>query len=54
MHGCTFLGGSTRPRRQGRTPHELLAEYLGEEGIDDSRVGDLFAELLAEDAEVRA
>lgn len=47
-------GGSTRPRRQGRTPHELLAEYLAEEGIDDGRVRDLFAELLAEDAEVRA
>ena len=47
-------GSSTRPRRQGRTPHELLAEYLAEEGIDDRRVGDLFAELLAEDAEVRA
>ena len=38
--------------RQGRTPHDLFADYLSEEGVDDPRLGALFAELL--DAETGA
>ena len=34
------------PDRRGRTPHELFDEYLAEEGIEDPRLGALFAELL--------
>lgn len=47
-------GARERVSRQGRTPHELLAEYLAHEGIDDPRVNALFAELLDHDAEVPA
>jgi exonuclease SbcD len=43
-----------RVSRQGRTPHELLAEYLIHEHIDDPRVNQLFARLLGDDAEVPA
>ncbi len=32
--------------RRGRTPHELFDEYLAEEGVEDPRLGRLFAELL--------
>ena len=35
-----------RPQRQGRTPHELFAEYLTERGATDERVVALFDELL--------
>jgi exonuclease SbcD len=37
-----------RPQRLGRSPHELFAEYLTEQGADDERVRGLFAELLDE------
>lgn len=40
------------PRRVGSTPHELFAEFLEHEGIEDARLGALFAELL--DAEQTA
>lgn len=33
-------------RRVGTTPHELFAEFLEHEGVDDPRLGALFAELL--------
>jgi exonuclease SbcD len=39
----------SRPARLGRSPHELFAEYLAEQGADDPRVRALFKELL-EDA----
>jgi exonuclease SbcD len=32
--------------RHGRTPHELFAEFLAEQQLDDPRLGSLFAELL--------
>jgi exonuclease SbcD len=32
--------------RHGRTPHELFAEFLAEQHVDDPRLGSLFAELL--------
>ncbi len=32
--------------RRGSTPHELFDEYLAEEGVEDPRLGALFAELL--------
>lgn len=38
-----------RPARLGRSPHELFAEYLAEQGADDERVRALFAELLDEE-----
>jgi DNA repair protein SbcD/Mre11 len=47
-----LLGGSVTdepapgPRRTGSTPHELFAEFLQHEGIEDPRLGVLFAELL--------
>jgi exonuclease SbcD len=34
------------PRRAGSTPHELFAEFCEHEGVEDSRLGKLFAELL--------
>jgi exonuclease SbcD len=34
--------------RIGRTPHELFGAYLTDQGIDDPRLGALFAELLEE------
>ena len=42
-------GGPTREARLiGRTPHELFATYLAEQGIADERLPQLFAELLDE------
>ena len=38
-----------RPRRSGREPHELFAEYMGEKGEHDERVEALFAELWEEE-----
>ena len=38
--------------RHGRTPHELFAEFLSDQQLDDPRLGALFAELL--DAEMTA
>ena len=37
--------------RSGRTPHELLSDYLAEEQIVDDRIGRLFDLLLAETVE---
>jgi exonuclease SbcD len=34
--------------RSGRSPQELFAEYLAEEGVEDERVELLFDELLDE------
>jgi exonuclease SbcD len=39
-------GGSTKVSRQGRTPHELFADYLTTQNVSDARVTALFAELL--------
>jgi exonuclease SbcD len=36
-------------RRAGRSPHELFADYLGEQNIEDERLGALFARLLDEE-----
>jgi exonuclease SbcD len=36
------------PDRLGRTPHELVAEYLGEHNAHDERVIALFDELVEE------
>ncbi|MGH8909812.1 MAG: metallophosphoesterase family protein [Egibacteraceae bacterium] len=41
-------GGTERPQRLGRSPHELFGEYLTEQGAHDDRVRGLFAELLDE------
>ncbi len=46
--------GGTRPTdpataRHGRSPQELFGEFLAEEGIEDPRLGALFAELLDEE-----
>lgn len=38
--------------RRGRSPHDLFADYLAEEGVDDRRVTELFATLLERDSEV--
>jgi exonuclease SbcD len=38
--------------RNGRTPHELLDEYMAAQGTDDQRVKHLFAELLEADLEM--
>jgi len=35
--------------RQGRSPQELFADYLGSQGVDDDRLGALFGELLDEE-----
>ena len=35
-----------RKRRQGRSPQDLFAEYMTEQGIDDERVAAMFADLL--------
>lgn len=45
-------GSSPRRRqsRQGRSPHELFAEFMAERGVDDDRLGKRFADLL--DAEL--
>ena len=45
-------GKSATPRR-GRTPHELFAEYLASEGVEDPRVERLFQQLY-DDATVEA
>jgi len=37
------------PRLAARTPHELFAAYLAEQGIADPRIEQLFAELLDEE-----
>ncbi len=37
--------------RHGRSPHELLTDYLATQGIDDPRVNALFADLLDADSE---
>jgi exonuclease SbcD len=52
-----ILGGTreaveTTSTREGRAPHELFAEFLAGEAIDDPRLGVLFAELL--DAELHS
>jgi hypothetical protein len=39
---------SGRDRMTGQSPHELFAAYLETIGVDDSRLGALFAELLDE------
>jgi DNA repair protein SbcD/Mre11 len=39
-------GRAERPARLGRSPAELFAEYLDEQGIDDERLLALFQELL--------
>lgn len=44
------VGAPTATTRQGRTPHELFAEYLVSKGRTDADVASLFASLL--DAEV--
>jgi exonuclease SbcD len=41
-------GTADRPRRAGRTPHELFSDYLAERSVDDDRLPALFAELLEE------
>ena len=38
------------PSRQGRSPHELFAEYVASQGVDDPRVASLFAQLLDTEA----
>lgn len=47
------IGGTRSPAlaapRHGRTPQELFAEFLAEEGVDDPRLGALFADLLDEE-----
>lgn len=42
--------GARRPAydRAGRAPHELFAAYLAAEGVDDPRLGTLFAQLIEE------
>ena len=40
-----------RPRRQGRSPQDLFAEFMAEQHVDDGRVGELFAELLDAESE---
>ena len=40
------------PNREGRTPHELLDEYMAAQGTDDPRVKHLFARLLDADTEL--
>lgn len=42
------------PSRQGRSPHELFAEYVASQGVDDPRVASLFAQLLDTEAAVDA
>ena len=45
----TTAGGATREARLvGKTPHELFAAYLTDQGIADDRLAQLFAELLDE------
>ncbi|MDO8362444.1 MAG: exonuclease subunit SbcD [Actinomycetota bacterium] len=46
--------GPVVARRQGRTPHELFHEYLELQGVDDPRLGLLFAQLLDADADADA
>jgi len=41
-------GTGSTPSRIGRPPHELFADYLAGRGIDDDRLNELFAELVAE------
>lgn len=40
------------PSREGRSPHELLDEYMAAQGTDDPRVKHLFAQLLEADTEL--
>jgi exonuclease SbcD len=42
-------GSASEPRLSGRTPHELFAAYLADQGIADPRIEKLFAELLDEE-----
>jgi exonuclease SbcD len=42
-------GERTRPARAGRTPQELFAAFLAEQGIADDRLTALFARLLDEE-----
>ncbi len=42
------------PRRQGRSPQELFAEFMAEQHVNDGRVGELFAELLDAESEQSA
>jgi exonuclease SbcD len=44
----TEVARSGRDRMTGQSPHELFAAYLETIGVDDSRLGALFAELLDE------
>ena len=44
----TEVARSGRGRITGQSPHELFAAYLETIGVDDSRLGALFAELLDE------
>jgi exonuclease SbcD len=41
-------GQPHRPSRLGRSPTDLFADFLTESGVEDGRVGNLFAELLDE------
>ncbi len=47
-------GGAERPARSGRTPEELFAEYLDEQGVDDDRLLALFRDLHDEVSEAGA
>lgn len=42
-------GGTGTKHRSGRSPIELFAAYLAEQGVDDDRISGLFASLLDED-----
>lgn len=42
--------GERRSRLGGQTPHELFNAYVTEQGIDDRRISQLFAELLDEES----
>jgi exonuclease SbcD len=44
--GDEAAGGGGSNRHLSRTPHDLFAAYLDEQGIDDPRLNRLFAELL--------
>jgi exonuclease SbcD len=46
------VGPAPKPPDRGHSPQELFAAYLDEQGLDDQRLHDLFAELL--DAELAA
>lgn len=46
----TTAPSTPRPSRSGRPPHQLFHDYLADQGVDDPRLEQLFAELL--DAEL--